>query len=249
MINLPHGEYNITNYCENACLACNHYTPVQTQRWFKDPAVIQRDLEMAAKIMHFHDFCIIGGEPTLHKRLLEILDITRESGVTDRVKVNSHGQTEAKWTDEFYKRIQVLQISPYKINAEQRQHITEKAKEFGVELGWQDLGFRKVGYKVPDYERGKRLFNNCWYRFNRHVIEDGYFYYCCVGRWIPESLLGLPREVDAIALDGLTEERLKEFLAATEPIKSCAVCCSNLGPIIGWSEERDRTKWMEGTLI
>lgn len=248
MINLPHGEYNITNVCDNNCLACNHFTPVQTKFWYKDPEVIKHDLEMAAKLMHFHDFCILGGEPTLHKRLLEILDIVHTSGITDRTKINSHGQTQAKWTDEFYQKIQVLQISPYKINREQRQHITEKCRRYGIDLGWQDLGFRKVGYKVADAERGRRLFNTCWYRFNRHVIEDGYFYYCCVGRWIPEALLNMPREVDAIALEGLTEEKLKEFLGAKEPIHSCAVCSSNQGVVIGWSEEKNKARWMEGAL-
>jgi cyclic pyranopterin phosphate synthase len=247
MIRLPHSEYNITTACQNSCVACNHFNPLQ-ERWHKDPEVVKHDFELAAKLLHFHDMCIIGGEPTLHPRLLEILDITRNSGITDRVKVNTNGQNAERWPDDLYRKTDHLQVSPYKLTAEEKFRLKIKCAEFNVELEWQDLGFRKVGYKVADAERGRRLFQNCWYRHNRHVIEDGYFYYCCVGRWIPETLLGKSRTSEAIALEGLTEERLKEFLGATEPPASCAVCCSNMGEMIGWSEEKDKVKWLDKTL-
>lgn len=247
MISLPHGEYNINTTCQNSCLACNHFTPLQPL-WKKEPAVIERDLGMAAKLIHFHHFCILGGEPTLHPQLLDILDIVRASGVTDLIKLNTNGQQNERWPDELFRKIDHLQVSPYKLSGDDRRRLTGKAKQAGIVIDWQDLGFRQVGYKHADAERGRRLFNSCWYRFNRHVIEDGYFYYCCVGRWIPETLLGLPRETEAIALDGLTEEKLREFLGAQEPPKSCLVCASNQGPIIGWREERNKGKWLEGTL-
>lgn len=247
MINLPHAEYNVTSYCQNSCVACNHFTPLQA-RWHKDLAIIHRDLMLATRLIHFDCFCILGGEPTLYPYLLEVIAITRASGITDRIKLNTNGQTASAWSDDLYKSIDDLQVSPYKLDAAEREHITRKAKQFGLSLGWQDLGFRKVGFKTPDPARGRRLFQSCWYRFNRHVIEDGYFYYCCVGRWIPETLLGLPREAEAIALDGLTEEKLAAFLGAKEPLASCAVCCSNMGEMIGWSEERDLDKWLDKTL-
>lgn len=247
MICLPHGEYNINTVCQNSCVACNHFTPLQ-EKWSKSPEGIRHDLETAAKIMHFEWFCVLGGEPTLHPRLVEILDIVRGSGITDKIKLNTNGQNSERWDDAIFSKIDHLQVSPYKLTDEERTHLKSKCKQYGKTIDWQDLGFRKVGYKTPDYERGKKYFQNCWYKVNRHVIEDGYFYYCCVGRWIPETLLHLPREVDAIALEGLTEGKLREFLAATEPPKSCQVCSANLGRLIGWSEERDKASWLDKTL-
>lgn len=247
MINLPHGEYNINTSCQNSCLACNHFTPLQPL-WKKEPATIEHDLNLAAKFLHFDCFCILGGEPTLHPQLLDILDIVRASGITNFIKLNTNGQNADRWPDVLYTKINHLQVSPYKLTWDEKQHLVGKARNANIIIDWQDLGFRKVGYFKPDAERGRRFFNTCWYRFNRHVIEDGYFYYCCVGRWIPETLLNLPREVDAIALEGLTEERLCAFLGAQEPPRSCLVCSSNQGDLIGWREERDKARWLGGTL-
>lgn len=247
MISLHHGEYNINTHCQNSCLACNHFTPLQS-KWKKEPDAIKRDLELAERLIHFQWFCILGGEPTLHPQLVEILDIVRASGITDLIKLNTNGQGCERWDDAIFQKVDHVQCSPYKITEAERAYLKTKCQQFGKSLDWQDLGFRQVGYKTPDPARGRSFFNSCWYKVNRHVIEDGYFYYCCVGRWIPETLLGLPREVDAIALDGLTEEKLKAFLGAKEPPKSCAVCSANMGALIGWREERDKAKWLDGTL-
>jgi cyclic pyranopterin phosphate synthase len=245
---LPHGETNITLACQNRCVSCNHFIPLQDP-WFADPSVIARDLTAAAEVMHFRVYNLVGGEPTLHPQVVEIARIVRQSGITDRVEITSNGQSCARWPDALYQAIDDLIITPYKLTGEQRALIIDKCAEFGVSLQWHPVVFTYAAYKQPHRpEQADRLYRSCWYADNRNVIDEGYFYRCCIGRFIPELLLGLPHDADAIPLDGLTEEKLLAYLRQAETPAACLVCGANCAPQLAWREQADRGKWMEESL-
>lgn len=250
MLNLPHGESNITLACQNRCVSCNHFVPLQ-KPWFVEPADVARDLAMATKVMHFGIYNTVGGEPTLHPRIVDILRIIRESGITNRVEITTNGQHSERWPEELYASIDDLIVTPYKLTAEERQRITEGCKRHKVRLEWHQCAiFTYAGYKQPRPEGVTwDMYRNCWYAANRNVIDGGYFYRCCIGRFIPEVLLGLPREDDAIALDGLTEAGLRAFLNQPRIPKGCYVCGSNCAPSLPWHEQPDRERWLDESLL
>lgn len=250
MINFLHGESNICFVCQNSCVSCNHFAPIR-ESWYALPADIDCDLNLAARVMHFKQYALIGGEPTLHPKLLEIIDIIRRSGITDRIQLATNGQNSERWSDELYAAIDDLQCAPYKLSEAEQFYLMEKCSKFDVLLQWQPSTiFNYAAYKQPhSTERATELYQVCWYREFRQVIDSGYFYRCCVGRHIPEVLLGLPREDDAIALEGLTEEKLLAYLAQTETPRACYVCgACNQAPEFAWHEQPDRAKWLEESL-
>lgn len=250
MVILLHGETNVTFACSNSCASCNHFAPIR-EPWHALPADIDRDLILAAKVMHFEQYALIGGEPTLHPKLLEIIDIIRRSGITDRIQLATNGQNAERWSDELYKAIDDLQVTPYKLSEAERFCLMRKCRKHNVVLQWQPFDvFNFVAYKRPhSAERAAELYCACWYRKLRQVIDGGYFYRCCLGRHIPEMLLGLPREDDAIALKGLTEEKLLTYLAQTETPRACYICgACNQAPEFAWYEQPDRAKWLEESL-
>jgi cyclic pyranopterin phosphate synthase len=247
MITLPHGETNCTLACQNRCVSCNHFIPLQDP-WFADPGVIMHDLSTAAKLVHFRVYNLVGGEPTLHPQVVEIARIVRQSGITDRVEITSNGQSCARWPDALYQAIDDLIITPYKLTGEQRALIIDKCAEHGVSLQWHPVIFTYAGYKQADPARGAALYRSCWYKANRNVIDVGYFYRCCIGRFIPELLQSADRNVEAIALEGLTEDKLTAYLRQPETPEMCFVCGANCAPQLAWREQADRGKWMEESL-
>jgi hypothetical protein len=247
MICLPHGETNITLHCQNRCVSCNHFIPIQ-EPFHADPAGIERDLNMAAKVMHFAVYNTVGGEPTLHPQIVDILGIIRKSGICDRVEITSNGQNSDRWPDALFESIDDLIVTPYKITDAEKQSIADRCKQHRVHLEWHWVGFTYAAYREPDVRRGEALYPNCWYAANRNVIDDGYFYRCCIGRFIPEVLLGLPREDDAIALEGLTEDALAAFLRRPTVPAACNVCGSNNARWLGWQEQPDKTRWLQESL-
>jgi hypothetical protein len=80
MIHLPHLETNVTVACENRCIACNHFVPLQVGRFkssMVNPADFATDLFHFGRLAHADAWAAIGGEPTLHPGLVDILRIAR----------------------------------------------------------------------------------------------------------------------------------------------------------------------------
>jgi cyclic pyranopterin phosphate synthase len=248
MITLPHGETNVTLACQNRCVSCNHFVPLQDP-WFADVGVIMRDLTMAAKLMHFRVYNLVGGEPTLHPRIVEIAHCVRGSGICDRVEITSNGQSCARWADALYQAIDDLIITPYKLTDEQRALIIDKCADHDVSLQWHPVIFTYAAYKrTHSAGVAANMYRSCWYKANRNVIDEGYFHRCCIGRFIPELLQGEDRNAEAISLEGLTEDKLTAYLRQPETPEMCFVCGANCAPQLAWREQADRGKWMEESL-
>lgn len=248
MIAYPHGETNITFTCQNRCVSCNHFIPVQ-DAWFADPEIIRHDLNICAKVMHFDVYNLVGGEPTLHPEILNIIAIVRESGITDRVEITSNGQNFERLPDEFFRAIDDLIITPYKLTDIEKNYIIEKCSDHGVCLQWHPVIFTYVAYKQPhSQEVAANLYHHCWYNINRHVIDEGYFYRCCTAPFIPSILLDLPKETDGLPVDGIAEEGLNAYMSQSDTPVSCMVCGSNCAAQLEWREQPDRKIWFEESL-
>lgn len=244
MIRRPHGETNITLACQNRCVGCNHFIPLQ-QPWFIEPLDFARDMAMAAKMVHFERYNLVGGEPTLHPKIMNLLALLHASEIADSVEITTNGQSIRKMPDEFFAALDELIVTPYKLNDDDKQYITDKCKEFGTALQWHPVIFTECAYKNRSSEEEARArYRACWYNVNRHVIDGGYFYRCCTAPFIPSVLLGMEKQRDGIALEGLTEARLADYLAQRETPESCYVCASNCGSVIPWRETTN-DKWFE----
>lgn len=247
MIHAIHGETNITLACQNNCVGCNHFVPVQ-KPWFIDSDALRVDLFMASRIIHFERYNLVGGEPTLHQKILDLLNIVRDSDISDTIEITSNGQGYKRWTKEFYFLIDELVITPYKLSQDDLKEIERRCNDANVIFSVHPVIFTAPAYKQnTDEGTAHNRYKQCWYNANRHVIDGGYFYRCCTSPFIPNILMGLPKETDGIALDGLTEERLQQYLDQDETPKSCYRCASNNGPLLNWHENDEN--WMDESLV
>jgi GTP 3',8-cyclase len=248
MVIFPQLETNVTTYCQNKCVSCNHIIPLVEKPAHLDPALIERDLSAFSKIAHADVYCMIGGEPTLHPGIVDIMRIIKRSGIANELVTYTNGQSMRHLPDAFYQELDRLFATPYKVSDEDREYITRKCAEFGLPLEWHSTNFTRSFYRAkhsPD--RAAELFRQCWFRYNRSVIDDGYFYRCCTSPFMPFYLMGQAKTADGMALDGITEQGLRDYLNPKDTPEICYQCGSNCGPSIGW-HETTRDRWMEESI-
>lgn len=247
MIIRPHGETNITTACQNSCASCNHFIPMQDPSFIK-PEILEMDLNALSGFLHFSRYNLVGGEPTLHPKIIDLLQIVKDSGITDTMEITSNGQSVRRLPESFWGMIDEFIVTPYKLTNEDIGYIDRKCKEHGTAIQWHPVIFTAAAYKRRSNKpEADYRYKTCWYNVNRHVIDNGYFYRCCTAPFIPSVLMGLSKEHDGIAIEGLTEERLDEYLLQDETPESCFVCASNCGPVIDW-HETDREHWIDESL-
>src|SRR6478672_8176845 len=83
-------ELPIVHHCNLSCRSCTHVSPA-VPKHSVDPAELARDLAVMARHYHVRVARIMGGEPLLHPRLVEILRIVRGCGMSDRIRIVTNG--------------------------------------------------------------------------------------------------------------------------------------------------------------
>ncbi len=254
-VRLPHVDLMICTACQLKCVGCtNGMGVVKMEVWPKEE--VARDIDNAAKVLHAEVGCLLGGEPTSHPDLVQLMRHTRASGVCDRVQVLTNGMRLHKMPAEFWAELEWLKISIYpgKTQPENVELAQAQRAEHGFQLDFYDVEadpFRAVLTDRPHEGDGaQRTYEGCWYRTFTRKVERGYFYRCCTSPSISQTILGLGPEADGIALEGLTAVQLREFLGRREHMSSCTRCYGNLGPRLPvWEEARKRGEWLEKSMV
>lgn len=246
MITLEHVETDITSVCNNCCVGCDHYSPYLPPR-FVPPEEIERDLANAARLFHAREYSLLGGEPTLHPQLLEIIDIAHASGIADSVQVITNGQTLHKMPEVFWQKLDSLWITQYfgKVSQEDVNWAREKCRENGKEFV---LKVRSTLSKT--FSRGTASSGEAQGRFERchlkhcNILDNGYLYLCCAAPFVAPLIMGLPEGTDGLKLEGATEANLKDYLDRRSAFEGCKRCVEVLGIQYPW-RETTREKWYQ----
>lgn len=254
-ITLPHLETNVTAACQNRCIACNHFVPLTEAKPFMlDPEQLRRDLAIFSKLVHVHAYGMLGGEPTLHPRLTELVEIAAASGIADKIEIWTNGQRLQRLPGEFWGAPwdkMVVSRYPGKLSDPELRFIRHACLHNRKELEVKDEG------ENPNFTRllkpvagdAQRTFDDCWFKTFSRVLDNGYFYRCCTSPYIPKLLLGLPEGTDGLKIDeSTTVYDVQDFLNRPEAMASCGICAgrntSHAVPI-PWSEIRDPQTWLD----
>jgi cyclic pyranopterin phosphate synthase len=255
MIYLPHLETNVTGACQNRCVSCNHFVPLDTP-WMLDPAQMLRDLEFLSKFVHVGAYGMLGGEPTLHPQLAALVKIAKDSGIADKIEVWTNGQRVLRMEDHFWMSPfddLVLSAYPGKITDKELKSIEHRCKDWGKAFHLKDErkhpNFTQLLKTVPG--RAKETWDHCWFKTYSRVLDKGFFYTCCCGPYLAPLLLGKPAGTDGLAVDAeLTEEKIIDYLERRQPLEACGPCAGrntqDAVPIT-WREIRDPKAWIEGS--
>lgn len=246
---IEHVETNITLACNNSCVGCNHYIPMQKGAMVK-PEQIARDLAEFGKIAHIDHYALIGGEPTLHKKIDDILKVARDSGAVDFIEVWTNGARLKEMTDTFWKLTDEIDLTLYPGKDIDLEWIQRKCADTGVTLKVKDGGqdFTTLLYRrIANDAEAAGMFKGCWYKTYCRVLDNGYFYRCCTSPFVPKLILGLPEGADGLKVEGATEDELRDYLESDDTPQSCYRCAGHSGAHIGW-RETGRNHWMEESM-
>lgn len=232
-------EAHIVDHCNLTCAECCSLSPLLPE-WLAHPDSVSDDLHRAAKVLAPRIFKLVGGEPLLHPRIVDIIGLSRESGIAPLISVTTNGIKLGTMSDDFWKSIDALTISRYprpRLSQDLIAYVEEQAVCFGVRLNWkiQDA-FTAMDRRPPtaDMAEAQRIYQDCWIRERCHLIRDGLFYTCTR----PPHFHTLHRgaidfQADGLALhdgDGMLDAMLA-YLQREAPLKACLHCHGGSAPV------------------
>lgn len=259
MITLPHLETDLTQACQLSCASCNHlvvpYRSLKGGPPATTPKQVESDLRHFTRVAHTQRWGALGGEPLLHHQIVDILHVVQDSGVADKMEVWSNGLLLPKMRPEFWRAFDILVVSVYpgKHTDQSLDWIRKKCEDERVELVLKDErhhpNWTQLLETTPtDPAATASKFARCFFRHFSRVLNYGYFFTCCCGPHMPRLLQGQPFGTDGIPVEGLTEERLIEYLTRKKPLGACAICAGREAPgavSVPWQEIREPQRWLE----
>lgn len=254
-LEVPHLDLMCLTACQLRCVGCtNGMGIVKMEVWPVEDVL--DDARRANDLLHAGVVCLLGGEPTSHPRLVEIMRGVTALGLGDRVQVLTNGMRLHRMADSFWETLDWLKISVYPGKTQPSNVDLARARqaEHGFQLDFYDVDDDPFRAVLTDRPRtpaeAQQVYDGCWYRTYTRKLERGYLWRCCTSPSISQTILGLPPDADGIKLDGLTSQGLREFLSRPEPAQSCSRCYGNTGPRIAWSEERgDAEAWIAASIV
>lgn len=241
MIHLPHCDLSASLGCQKRCVDCSHMSPA-LKPWFLTPERLAKDLASVKDIVHFKTLQMVGGEPTLNKRLVECIHVARASGVGDAVSVITNGELLPRLADDFWQAIDYLQLSIYPtLDAGVIDYAKAKCAEFSKPF--YSTVFTEFHQQFRSPPNDGAHFSTCHWKSDCYQIHDGHFALCPQSLFMPKTFMGFGDFVDALPLEGLTADKFTAFLDRTTPLNACRICMANEMKPKPWAEAEGRAEW------
>lgn len=247
MKTLGHLDVNVVNHCNYRCASCSHAAPVNAVKSMT-PEELAHDLARLKEVVRFHRIQMVGGEPTLHKNLPEMMRVSRVSGIAREVMVITNGSRLKVMPDEFWRELDILQLSIYpRLEADVPAFAEAKCKEFGkVFYSTVYTDFHQQFRAVPN---DGAHFRTCHWKSDCYTVHDGHFFLCPQSTFFPKGFMGLPENIDGLCLENITQEKFDAFLNRTEPLNACRICCANEMKQEPWREAKGREEWVKASTL
>lgn len=251
----PRGcEINAVLHCNLRCRSCSHLSPIM-RPWFADPERIGRDLTCLANSYHCEFVKILGGEPLLHPRLIEILQAIRGSSVADRIMLCTNGSLLGSSSDRIWSMVDEIEISIYPgraISNVELSNFRHRAGEHGVKLSVRLSPFFRESYSELGTENDglvDRIFRTCKiaHVWRCHTVHEGFFYRCPQSYFIHRLKNVNPESSgDGLQIDDgeYFVDDLYHLLTSPRGPSACRWCLGNVGRRFA-HEQVPRQQWSD----
>lgn len=250
----PRGlEVSVVYHCNLSCRSCSHLSPLSARsladvdRTLADVAVLGRHLRASF-------VKIIGGEPLLHPRLLDLTRGIAAAGIADSIRICTNGLLVRRLGPELLDLVDDIEISVYpghEPDEAAMARLRALAREHGVRLEISSYGYFRESFALrgtAQPELVRRIYQTC-----KHVhvwrctsLIDGHLFRCpqsaylrrfgaMDGEWSSE---GLPiRDTPEFAAS------LLAFLNGSEPLAACTRCLGSAGRLVRHAQQ-PRAGWL-----
>lgn len=245
LIEIIHLDLNIVEHCNFHCTACSHASPLH-KPWSMGLEEAEQDILALKPFLKVRNVNIVGGEPTLHPQLVEIMRLLKRIRLDEATHVITNGSLLPRMTEEFWKELEFLKVSIYgRLDPAIPLMVEEKSKELG--FGIEMTEFKEFFLQLEAIPDGSS-FHDCPWKTDCYTVHRGYFYLCPQTTFFPGTLMGLPKHVDGLPLKGLTEDKLHDFMHRTEPFNACRTC-RGYTKKVPWSETKGREEWVKNSQL
>lgn len=225
-------EAHIVDHCNLTCADCCSLSPLLA-KWFCDPDTLTRDLTRAKRVLAPRIFKLVGGEPLLHPRLLELIECVRRSGIAPRVSLTTNGLLLGRMPESIWQALDAMTISIYPkpgLKPGLIETIETRAERFDVALNWKYQNtFAEMNRKrrTNDEAATRSLFKDCWIRERCHMIRQGVFYTCTRPPHFDAFYQGKHDfSEDGLRLHDGTSlfDEMHDYLYREKPLEACFHC-------------------------
>ncbi|MBQ3653277.1 MAG: radical SAM protein [Synergistaceae bacterium] len=248
--------FHVAEHCNLNCAYCDNFSPLAEPE-FIDVEEFRRDVERMALL--FKGECerisLLGGEPLLHPRLSEIIDIARTNfPECRRLRLLTNGilltQQKPSFWGQCHDRNVTLVITHYPINIDVAK-IRELAEKFGVALEYSSMTkdeFLKEPINLSGNGDYRKNFALCSRGNKCIMLGHGHLFTCTfvsnVHHFNRKFGTNIPvTEADYIDIykesDG---EKILRRLA--EPIPACRFCDMNFQSVEWRRSKQDISEWV-----
>ncbi|WP_316832960.1 radical SAM protein [Pedobacter aquatilis] len=234
-------EYNIVEHCNLTCAGCDHASPVMGKT-FIDIEAFRSDLLALKDKVAIGTFKLLGGEPTLHPKLLQFMEIVKLMPFIDKLCVITNGTALHKMDEAFFAHLDILQITFYPgVSVPMsRRALEEKRNQYGFQLDMEDkTRFRNTIIDFPNEDKAlvEKIYASCELPkvYACHTIRGGKFYKCSPAAFTKDRLakvgMYFSDQGDAISIHGeeFSPTSLQDYLQAQSPLPSCRFCLGTCG--------------------
>ncbi|MDR3303857.1 MAG: radical SAM protein [Treponema sp.] len=182
--NIKYLEVSVTDHCNLNCKYCGNFSPLAPEKYI-DIDIFDRDCARLSSLAkgNIKAIRLLGGEPLLHPRLIEVLDIARKHFTLSRIELVTNGLLLLKMTEPFWEKCQIntihVSISHYPIKLNYSK-IKAIAKSYNVKTDYGN--FAQPMYKwlldVKGTQNIEKSHSHCA-RANMCVtLREGKLYVC-----------------------------------------------------------------------
>ncbi len=237
-------EISTTDHCNLSCAQCNHASPYLRKR-FTDIATVEHDLRTLANCLSAGELRIAGGEPLLHPDLEGLIDVVRQSRISERIVVITNGVLLHRYDFRFLRDIDELRVSVYP-NVHygfDTESLRRTCRSFDVKLSLRPMNSfsRTMLTKRNDNSRlVDFIYRNCALirEWSCHLVHEGRFYKCTPSAFMQDrlALAGIAHDSRRDGIDlhgGDLGRRIRAYIDSDEPLAACAYCLGTVGRRIG----------------
>jgi MoaA/NifB/PqqE/SkfB family radical SAM enzyme len=249
-------EVQVADHCNLNCVGCSHFSSIADEH-FLDVANYKKDCEKLSELAkkYVRKIHLLGGEPLLHKNIVDIIEITRTNFEKSVIKIITNGilldRMEPAFWNSCKKNNVVICITQYPININIKK-ICECSLQYGVDIerfgNDFTMKFRKDVYDADGLQNKKKSFKTC--NPICHQLHDGKLYLCpatayikYLNKYFSKNFVVSEKDyVDIYQVKNI--KTLVKFLR--NPIPFCRYCNKNASErnIIWHISKREISEWM-----
>jgi len=235
-------EFHIVEHCNLNCKSCVHFTPLAEEE-FLDIEIFANDIKQLAQITksEVKNINIFGGEPLLHKDLLQFLNVARLYFPNTKIKLITNGILLLNQNEEFWNNCRnndiIISMTKYPLNLDY-DAIQDKANLLNVKIEFFSADKKNSQWHFPLDLKGKQNkymnFINCQEANHCTNVYKGKLYVCPIASNMRHFNKFFSKNIPITEKDYLDIYKIK---SANEITKFC----SKPTPICSYCKIKERT--------